>query len=119
MTFNGPITFFSFLLGEDKFRNEPTIKKAKTTQIPISAVLYRKSNAIPDLLITIMVKISNMSICRTAAILNLTGSFPGYFPPSVNSPNGAPNAKTIWNIATAIDNPMKIYANISYPPPNI
>ena len=64
--FNGPITSFSFLLGDDKFTIEPKIKKARTNQMAIFAALKKDSKAIPALLITITAKNSKITICTNA-----------------------------------------------------
>lgn len=109
--FKGPMTNFSFLLEEVRFTIEPRMKKEKTTQTPYFAIPCRNSNARPALLMIVAEKRNNMAICTIAAILIFPGNLPGYFPPIVNSPKGAPRANSSWKIDATVDKPRKIKAN--------
>lgn len=77
ITFKGPMTIFSFLLGDDRFMTVPNTKKATTNQIPIRPRLSYSLKARPDLAMTMTAKNIRMNIWTTAAILILVGSLPG------------------------------------------
>lgn len=97
-TFAGPMTIFSFLLGDDRLSRVPKAKNAAISHIPVPAHPEYCTNARPDREATTAAKINSITIWNSAAILRGSGNLPGCFPPRVYSPKGAPNARAIWNM---------------------